>query len=444
MVADTATSMLQQPGIRELLRRLRFLFLAILVYRIGTHIPLPGIDPEQLARLFQQNQGTLLGLFNVFSGGALERMSILALGVVPYITASIIIQMMSAVHPHLEQLRKEGEMGRRKISQYTRYLTVALAALQALGMAGAISGEGLVRDAGFAFYVASVISLVTGSVFMMWLGEQVTERGIGNGISMLIFAGIVAGLPSAVGQSLEQARQGQINVLLLLLLLGLALAVIYLIVHIERGQRRVTLNYARRPQGMAMQPPGHLPLKLNMAGVIPAIFASSILLFPSSLAQWFGQGQGRTELLQDLAFAISPGQPLHVLLFAAMIIFFCFFYTSLVFNPREVAENLKRSGAFVPGIRPGDHTADYIDDVLTRLTLFGAIYITLVCLMPQFLIVLWNVPFYLGGTSLLIVVVVTMDFLSQVQSHLMSHQYQSLMKKANLVSSGYGRTGATR
>ncbi len=427
-----------QPGMGELLVRLRFLLLAILVYRIGTHIPLPGINPEQIGLLFRQNQGTLLGLFNVFSGGALERMSILALGVVPYITASIIMQMMTAVNPTLEQLRKEGELGRRRISSYTRYLTVVLATFQAFGMSGALAGQGLVYEATLSFYLISVTSLVTGAVFMMWLGEQITERGIGNGISMLIFAGIVAGLPGAVGQSLEQARQGQISILLLLLLLGMALAVVYIVVRIERGQRRITLHYARRAQGMAMQPPGHLPLKINMAGVVPAIFASSILLFPSSLVQWFGQSD-TSGWMYDLSFAIAPGQPLNVVLFAALIIFFCFFYTALVFNPRDVADNLKRSGAFVPGIRPGEHTANYIDEVLTRLTMFGSIYIALVCLMPQFLIVLWNIPFYLGGTSLLIAVVVTMDFLSQVQAHLMSHQYQSLMKKANLV--GYGSTG---
>ena len=429
-----------QRGMGELLIRLRFLLLAILVYRIGTHIPLPGINPEQLSLLFRQNQGTLLGLFNVFSGGALERMSILALGVVPYITASIIMQMMTAVNPHLEQLRKEGELGRRRISSYTRYLTVVLAAFQAFGMSGALAGQGLVYEASLFFYLVSVGSLVTGSVFMMWLGEQITERGVGNGISMLIFAGIVAGLPGAVGQSMEQARQGQISILLLLLLLGIALAVIYIVVRIERGQRRITLHYARRTQGMAMQPPGHLPLKINMAGVVPAIFASSILLFPSSIVQWFGQSDN-SSWLYDLSFAIAPGQPLNVVLFAGLIIFFCFFYTALVFNPRDVADNLKRSGAFVPGIRPGEHTANYIDNVLTRLTMFGSIYIALVCLMPQFLIVLWNIPFYLGGTSLLIVVVVTMDFLAQVQAHLMSHQYQSLMKKANLVGSSYGNTG---
>lgn len=415
-------------GMQELFRRLRFLLLAILVYRIGTHIPLPGINPEQLALLFERNRDTLLSLFNVFSGGALERMSIFALGVVPYITASIIMQMMSAVNPTLEQLRKEGELGQRKISQYTRYLTVVLASAQALGMSSAIVAQGLVFDASTQFYVASVLSLVTGSVFMMWLGEQITERGVGNGISMLIFAGIVAGLPVAFGQTIEQARLGQISLLLVMLIMVLALAVMYIIVRIERGQRRVPLNYARQQMGGG----GHLPLKINVAGVVPAIFASSILLFPRSLAQWFGEG-GDNEWLENIAFAIAPGQPLNTALFASLIFFFCFFYASLVFNPTDVADNLKRSGAFVPGIRPGVQTANYIDSVLTRLTLFGATYITLVCLMPEFLTNTWNVPFYLGGTSMLIVVVVTMDFLTQVQGHLLGHQYRNMMNKTNLV-----------
>ena len=438
MAANTGVN----EGLSELWARLRFVLLAILVYRVGTHIPLPGIDPTQVSLLFSENQDTLLGLFNVFSGGALERMSILALGVVPYITASIIMQMMTAVNPQLEQLRKEGELGRRKISQYTRYLTVLLALVQSVGMAGAISGQGLVYESSLSFLAMAVVSLVAGSVFMMWLGEQISERGVGNGISLLIFAGIVAGLPGAVGQSLEQSRQGQLNMLLLLFILIFALAIIYIVVRIERGQRRITLNYARQQRGITA-PPGHLPLKINMAGVIPAIFASSLLLFPSSIAQWFGQSGDSADWLEDISFAIAPGQPLNVFLFAILIFFFCFFYTALVFNPRDVADNLKRSGAFVPGIRPGEHTAHYIDEVLTRLTFFGAVYITLVCLMPQFFITLWSVPFYLGGTSLLIVVVVTMDFLAQVQAHLMSSQYQSLMKKANLVKN-YGNNMRTR
>jgi|TARA_B110000902_G_scaffold264281_1_gene345353 preprotein translocase subunit SecY len=423
-----------QSGMGELWARLRFLFLAIIVYRIGTHIPVPGINPDQLASLFSQNQGTMLGLFNMFSGGALERMSILALGIMPYISASIIMQLMAAMVPQLEQLKKEGEAGRRKISQYTRYGTVLLATIQGTGMSVGMASQGLAFDPGPAFILVSIVSLVTGAVFLMWLGEQVTERGIGNGISMLIFAGIVAGLPSAIGQSLEQARQGELNILMLLLICFLGLAVIYFIVRVERGQRRIAVNYAKRQQGnqtYAAQS-SHLPLKVNMAGVIPAIFASSLLLFPTSIAQWFGQSNEGMEWLQELSLMIGPGQPLNIILFTALIVFFCFFYTALMFNPNEVADNLKRSGAFVPGIRPGKHTAKYIDGVMTRLTMFGAAYIAAICLMPQFLVVYANVPFYLGGTSLLIVVVVLMDFMSQVQSHMMSHQYEGLMNKSNL------------
>ncbi|MEZ5555378.1 preprotein translocase subunit SecY [Haliea sp.] len=429
-----------KAGLGELFARLRFVLLAIIVYRIGTHIPVPGIDPAQLAALFNQNQGTILGLANMFSGGALERMSILALGIMPYISASIIMQLMSAVTPQLEALKKEGESGRRKISQYTRYLTVVLAIIQATGMTVGMANQGMSYDTSVVFYVIAITSLVTGAVFMMWLGEQITEKGVGNGISLLIFAGIVAGLPAAIGQSLEQARQGELNILVLLFILTLAVAVIYMIVFIERGQRRITVNYAKRQQGRKMMQAqsSHLPLKVNMAGVIPAIFASSILLFPASIAQWFGSG-GSADWLQDLALAIGPGQPLNILLFTAFVVFFCFFYTALMFNPQEVADNLKRSGAFVPGIRPGQQTANYIDGVLTRLTVFGSAYIALVCLMPQFLVVMWNVPFYLGGTSLLIVVVVVMDFMAQVQSHLMSHQYDSVMKKAKL--NNYGASG---
>ena len=422
-------------GMGELFARLRFVLIALLIYRIGTHIPVPGIDPEQLASLFDQNQGTILGLANVFSGGALERMSILALGILPYISASIIMQLMTAVTPQLEQLKKEGEAGRRKISQWTRYLTVVLALVQGSGMTVGLANQGLTYATGLSFYVTAVASLVTGAVFMMWLGEQITERGVGNGISLLIFAGIVAGLPAAIGQSLEQARQGEISILILLGILVLAAVVIYLVVFIERGQRRITVNYAKRQQGRQMMQAqaSHLPLKVNMAGVIPAIFASSILLFPASVAQWFGSGDS-SDWLQDLAVAIGPGQPLNILLFTGFIVFFCFFYTALMFNPQEVADNLKRSGAFVPGIRPGQQTANYIDGVLTRLTVFGSAYIALVCLLPQFLVVMFNVPFYLGGTSMLIVVVVVMDFMAQVQSHLMSHQYEGVMKKANLGS----------
>ena len=426
---------MNSAGMGELFARLRFVLIALLIYRIGTHIPVPGIDPEQLASLFDQNQGTILGLANVFSGGALERMSILALGILPYISASIIMQLMTAVTPQLEQLKKEGEAGRRKISQWTRYLTVVLALVQGSGMTVGLANQGLTYATGLSFYVTAVASLVTGAVFMMWLGEQITERGVGNGISLLIFAGIVAGLPAAIGQSLEQARQGEISILILLGILVLAAVVIYLVVFIERGQRRITVNYAKRQQGrrMIQAQASHLPLKVNMAGVIPAIFASSILLFPASVAQWFGSGDS-SDWLQDLAVAIGPGQPLNILLFTGFIVFFCFFYTALMFNPQEVADNLKRSGAFVPGIRPGQQTANYIDGVLTRLTVFGSAYIALVCLLPQFLVVMFNVPFYLGGTSMLIVVVVVMDFMAQVQSHLMSHQYEGVMKKANLGS----------
>jgi len=425
-------------GMGELFTRLRFVFMALVVYRIGTHIPVPGIDPEQLAALFNQNQGTILGLANVFSGGALERMSILALGILPYISASIIMQLMTAVTPQLEQLKKEGESGRRRISQMTRYLTVLLALVQGTGMTVGLANQGLSFDTSLSFYVIAVTSLVTGAVFMMWLGEQITERGIGNGISLLIFAGIAAGLPSAVGQSLEQARQGELNILVLLGIVALAIVVVYLVVFIERGQRRVTVNYAKRQQQGRQQyqaQSSHLPLKVNMAGVIPAIFASSILLFPASVAQWFGSGDS-ADWLQDLAVAIGPGQPLNIMLFTGFIVFFCFFYTALMFNPQEVSDNLKRSGAFVPGIRPGQQTANYLDGVLTRLTVFGSAYIALVCLLPQFLVVMFNVPFYLGGTSMLIVVVVVMDFMAQIQSHLMSHQYEGVMKKANLANAG--------
>lgn len=432
-----------QTGLSELWARLRFVLLAILIYRVGTHIPVPGINPDRLADMFNQNQGTILGMFNMFSGGALERMSILALGIMPYISASIIMQLMGSVSAHLEQLKKEGEQGRRQITQYTRYLTVMLALVQSVGMSSGLANQGLSYVSGIAFHLPAIVSLVTGAVFMMWLGEQVTERGIGNGISLLIFAGIVANLPAAIGQSLEQARQGELNLLLLLGILFLAVVLIFLIVRIERGQRRITVNYAKRQQGRKVfaAQSSHLPLKVNMAGVIPAIFASSILLFPASIATWFGSS-GDNEWLQELALYISPGQPLNVLLFTVLIVFFCFFYTALMYNPDEVADNLKRSGAFIPGIRPGKQSAEYIDGVLTRLTMFGSMYMAGICLLPQFLQVFANVPFYLGGTSLLIVVVVVMDFMSQVQSHLMSHQYDSVMKKANLKN--FGGSGLAR
>ncbi|SDK47785.1 preprotein translocase subunit SecY [Billgrantia gudaonensis] len=431
-------------GLSELWARLRFVLLAIVVYRIGAHIPVPGINPDQLAALFREQQGTILGMFNMFSGGALERMSIMALGIMPYISASIIMQLLTAVSPQLEQLKKEGEAGRRKISQYTRYGTVLLALIQATGMSVGLASQGIAYTADFSFYFTAIVSFVTGAVFLMWLGEQITEKGIGNGISLLIFAGIVAGLPGAVGQAFELARnEGAWNVLPLLALSALGIATVALVVFIERGQRRITVNYPRRQVGNKMYAgqSSYLPLKVNMAGVIPAIFASSILLFPASLGQWVGAGDG-LEWLQRASQALGPGQPLYILLFAVAVVFFCFFYTALVFNPKDVADNLKKSGAFLPGIRPGEQTARYVDKVMTRLTLFGALYITGVSLMPQFLIVAWNVPFFFGGTSLLIVVVVIMDFMAQVQSHLMSHQYDSVMKKSNL--KGYGSGGIMR
>ncbi|MDY7117467.1 preprotein translocase subunit SecY [Halomonas sp. SSL-5] len=431
-------------GLGELWARLRFVLLAIVVYRIGAHIPVPGMNPDQLAALFREQQGTILGMFNMFSGGALERMSIFALGIMPYISASIIMQLLTAVSPHLEQLKKEGEAGRRKISQYTRYGTVALALVQATGMSVGLASQGIAYTADFSFFFTAIVTFVGGAVFLMWLGEQITEKGIGNGISLLIFAGIVAGLPGAVGQAFELARnEGAWNVLPLLALTALGVATVAFVVFIERGQRRITVNYPRRQVGNKMYAgqSSYLPLKVNMAGVIPPIFASSILLFPASLGQWVGAGDG-LDWLQRASQALGPGQPLYILLFAAAVVFFCFFYTALVFNPKDVADNLKKSGAFLPGIRPGEQTARYVDKVMTRLTLFGALYITAVSLMPQFLIVAWNVPFFFGGTSLLIVVVVIMDFMGQVQSHLMSHQYESVMKKSNL--KGYGGGGIMR
>lgn len=440
---QTGMPTVNTAGMGELWQRMKFLFIAIIIYRIGAHIPVPGIDPIQLQALFKQQQGTILSLFNMFSGGALERMSVLALGIMPYISASIIMQLLQAVTPQLEQLRKEGEAGRRKLSQYTRYGTLGLATLQSLGMAMALQSQGVTLSVGFAWLFPAVVTLTTGTIFLMWLGEQVTERGIGNGISMIIFAGIVAGLPSAIGQTLEAAKNQEISVALLLILIFVAVAVVFFVVWMERAQRRITINYARRQQGRRMyaNQQSHLPLKINMAGVIPPIFATSILLFPASIGQWFGEADG-FGWLQEASLALAPGQPLYLLLFCLLIIFFCYFYTAIMFNPKDVAENLKKSGALIPGIRPGEHTAKYIDGVLGRLTLVGAIYITLVCLLPQGLQAVGNVPFYLGGTSLLIVVVVVMDFMSQVQAHLLSKQYDTLMKKANL--KGYGSSGVAR
>ena len=405
-------------------------------------MPIPCFDAAVLAQLFSQQKDTIVAMFNMFSGGALERASVFALGIMPYISASIIMQLATVVHPRLAELKKEGEAGRRKISQYTRWGTLILATFQSIGIATGLPNlmPGLVIDPGFQFYFTAVVSLVTGTMFLMWLGEQNTERGIGNGISILIFVGIVAGLPSAIGQTAEQARQGDLNILLLLLIGVIVLAVTYFVVFVERGQRRIVVNYAKRQQGRKVfaAQSTHLPLKVNMAGVIPPIFASSIILFPGTIATWFGSGDGVVaDVLQQISMTLSPGQPLYVLLYAAAIIFFCFFYTALVFNPRETADNLKKSGAFIPGIRPGEQTSRYIDKVMTRLTLAGALYITFVCLVPEFMMIAWNVQFYFGGTSLLIIVVVIMDFMAQVQTHMMSHQYDSVLKKANL--KGYGR-----
>lgn len=432
----------------ELRNRLLFVLGALAVYRLGTFIPVPGINPDALLQLMDQQRGTIVDVFNMFSGGALGRFSIFALGIMPYISAAIIMQLMSHAIPQLEQLRKEGEAGRRKITQYTRYFTVVLALFQSFGVAAALqsqsAGQGLnvVMTPGPSFMFAAIVTLTAGTVFLMWLGEQVTERGIGNGISIIIFAGIVAGLPAAIGNTLELVRTGQLGPLLVLFLVIMAFVVTAFVVFVERGQRRITVNYAQRQGRKAYSNQStHLPLKVNMAGVIPAIFASSLVLFPATMSTWFGQA-GQSTWLQRLADQLSPGQPVYVLLFGGLIAFFCFFYTAIVFNSRETADNLKKSGAFIPGIRPGRQTAEYIDYVLTRLTAVGAVYLVAVCLLPEFLIMRFNVPFYFGGTSLLIIVVVTMDFISQLQAHLMSHQYDSLLKKANL--KGYGRSGVVR
>jgi len=427
----------------DLRQRLFFLIGALIVYRVGTFIPVPGIDPVALEQFFEQQDGTILSMFNMFSGGALSRMSIFALGIMPYISASIIMQMASVVVPTLAQLKKEGEGGRRKITQYTRYGTVVLASFQSMGASVALQNQGVVLNPGPNFVFTAAVTLVTGTLFLMWLGEQITERGIGNGISMIILASIISGLPSALGGTLQLVETGEMPAALALILIFLVLAVMAGVVFIEHGQRRITVHYAKRQQGRKMMQgqSTHLPFKINMAGVIPPIFASSIILFPATIAGWFGTTEG-WGWLQTLGAQLAPGQPIYILLYASLIMFFCFFYTALVFNSEETADNLKRSGAFVPGIRPGRQTADYIDKVLTRLTFWGGLYIVSVCLLPEFMILYWRVPFYFGGTSLLIIVVVSMDFMSQLQAHMMSHQYEGMLKKANL--RGYGRSGQVR
>jgi len=434
--AQSALQTARQSG--DLQKRLLFLLMALIVFRIGTHIPVPGIDPDSLAAMFEGQQGGLLGMINMFSGGALSRFSVFALGIMPYISASIIMQLLTVVVPFLEAKKKEGEAGRREITKYTRYFTLALATFQAIGISIALESQaGLVIDPGLVFRFTAVVSLVTGTMFLMWLGEQITERGLGNGISIIIFAGIVAGLPSAMAGMGDLVSQGSLSPFIALLIVALVILVTAAVVFVERGQRKITVNHAKRQVGNRMYggQSSHLPLKLNMSGVIPPIFASSIIIFPATIAQWFTAGDGGNTLvtwIKDLAATLSPGQPVYILMYAMAIIFFCFFYTALVFNSRETADNLKKSGAFVPGIRPGEQTAKYIDKILMRLTLVGAIYITLVCLLPEFLILQWNVPFYFGGTSLLIIVVVTMDFMAQVQAYMMSNQYEPLLRKSGM------------
>ncbi len=439
MAANLALGGGQKFG--DLKRRLVFLLLALIVYRIGTFIPVPGIDPAQLANLFKNQKGGILDMFNMFSGGAISRFSLFALGIMPYISSSIIMQLLTIVLPQLEQLKKEGEAGRRKITQYTRYGTVVLALFQSFGIAALLESQpNLVMEPGLTFRLTVIVSLVTGTMFLMWLGEQITERGLGNGISMIIFSGIVAGLPTAISGTFNLIGTGEISKLVGVIIFLLVILVTAAVVFIERGQRKILVNYAKRQVGNKVYggQASHLPLKLNMSGVIPPIFASSIILFPATLASWFGSYENMT-WLKDISSTLSPGQPIYVFLYAAAIMFFCFFYTALVFNPTETADNLKKSGAFVPGIRPGEQTARHIDKIITRLTLVGAIYITLVCLLPEFLIVRFKAPFYFGGTSLLIIVVVTMDFMAQVQAYIMSHQYESLLKKANFKGGLPGR-----
>ena len=442
-LANPAAALGEAARFSDLRQRLLFLVGALIVYRIGTFIPVPGIDPVALKQFFEQQDGTILSMFNMFSGGALSRLSIFALGIMPYISASIIMQMASVVIPTLAALKKEGEAGRRKITQYTRFGTVFLAGFQSIGASIALQNQGVVIAPGPSFVFTACITLVTGTLFVMWLGEQITERGIGNGISMIILASIISGLAPAIGGTLQLVETGEMAGALALILLLLVLAVTAIVVFIERGQRRITVHYAKRQQGRRLMQgqSTHLPFKLNMAGVIPPIFASSIILFPSTIAQWFGTAQGMG-WLQTLGAQLSPGQPIYIMIYASLIMFFCFFYTALVFNSQDTADNLKRSGAFIPGIRPGYQTAEYIDKVLTRLTFWGGLYIMSICLLPEFMILYWRVPFYFGGTSLLIIVIVTMDFMAQLQSHMMSHQYEGMLKKANL--RGYGRAGQVR
>tara|TARA_R110000868_G_scaffold318028_1_gene578831 strand:- start:42201 stop:43514 length:1314 start_codon:yes stop_codon:yes gene_type:complete len=427
---------LSQGGLSELRSRLLFVLLGLVVYRLGSYIPVPGLDPNQLQHLFNGQGGGLLNMFNLFSGGALGRLSIFALGVMPYISASIVMQLLTAVMPKLEQLKKEGESGRRKINQYTRYFTLFLAAVQAFGMTRLLASQGVSLSSGLSFYVIAVVTLTTGTMFLMWVGEQMTERGVGNGISLIIFSGIVSGMPGAMGQLFSQAHNGEMSVISLLLIIAVVLGVTAFVVFVERAQRRITVNYAQRQQGRKMYAAqqSHLPFKLNMSGVIPPIFATSIILFVATLFSWFGKN---IPWASDISLALTRGHPIYILLYAGLILFFAFFYTALTFNPKDTADNLKKSGAFVPGIRPGIQTAQYIDKVMTRLTFSGAIYLAMVALMPEFLNLVWNVPYYFGGTSLLIVVVVLMDFISQVQSHLMSHQYESLMKKSNMKAGSF-------
>ena len=442
-MAKSPTALIKQGGkYGDLKRRLWFLLLALVVYRLGTHIPVPGIDPDQLAQLFKSQSGGVLGMFNLFSGGALSRFTVFALGIMPYISASIIMQLLTVVVPQLEAIKKEGEAGRRKITQYTRWFTLFLATFQAFGISIALESQpGLVLEAGLMFRFTAAVSLVTGTMFLMWLGEQITERGLGNGISIIIFAGIAAGLPGAFAGMGELVRTGSIGPFVALIIVALVILVTAFVVFVERGQRRITINYAKRQVGNRVYggQSSYLPLKLNMSGVIPPIFASSIILFPATAAQWFTSGDSTNPVvgfIKDVAATLAPGQPVYIVLYAVAIIFFCFFYTALVFNSRETADNLKKSGAFVPGIRPGEQTAKYVDKILMRLTLAGAIYITAVCLLPEFLVLRWNVPFYFGGTSLLIIVVVTMDFMAQVQAYMMSHQYEGLLKKSSFKGMG--------